>query len=65
MVAGGGNLDVDEGSSSVRGENGPMMVDISTFTAANILGKRSSPSGVEYECELEPLWLAAEMVEGL
>jgi hypothetical protein len=42
-----------------------VMVDISTFTVVNILGKRSSPSGVEYECELGPPWLAAEMVEGL
>jgi hypothetical protein len=49
----------------VRGENGPVMVDISTFTIANILGKRSSPSGVEYECEFGPLWLPAEMVERL
>jgi hypothetical protein len=65
MVAGGSDLDVNEGSSVVRSENDPVMVDISTFTTANILGKRSSPSGVEYRCELGPLWLAAEMVEGL
>ena len=38
------------------------MVDISDFTAAKILNKRSSPSGVEYRCELE-LWLAADLVE--
>ena len=49
----------------VRGENGPVMVDISIFTVANILSKRSSPSGVKYECELGPPWLAAEIVEGL
>jgi hypothetical protein len=49
----------------VRGENGPIMVDISTFTVANILGKRSSLSGVKYECELGPPWLATEIVEGL
>jgi hypothetical protein len=64
-VAGNGDLDVDEGSSVVRGENCPVMVDISTCTVVNILGKRSSPSGVEYECELRPPWMAAEMVEEL
>lgn len=41
------------------------MVDILTFTIANILGKRSSPSRVKYEYELGPLWLAVEIVEGL
>lgn len=64
-IAGDGDLDIDEGSSVVRGENRPEMVDISTFTVVNILGKRSSPSGVEYECELRPPWLAAETVEEL
>jgi hypothetical protein len=39
------------------------MVDISNFTTAKILDERPSPSGVEYRCELEPLWLAAELVE--
>ena len=38
------------------------MVDISTFTTTKILDKRSSPCGVEYRCELEPLWLPADMV---
>jgi len=27
-----------------------------------IFDKRLSPSGVEYRCELEPLWLAANLV---
>jgi hypothetical protein len=39
------------------------MVDISNFTAAKVLDERPSPSGVEYRCELEPLWLAADLVE--
>jgi hypothetical protein len=45
------------------GEGGLGMVDISKVTTAKILEKRSSPSGVEYKCELEPLWLAADLVE--
>jgi hypothetical protein len=45
------------------GEGGLGMVDISKLTIAKILDKRSSPSGVEYKCELEPLWLAADSVE--
>jgi hypothetical protein len=44
-------------------EGGPAMVDISNFTAAKILDERPSPFGVEYRCELEPLWLAADLVE--
>ena len=50
-------------ASSVISENDPVMVDISTFTTTKILDKRSSPYGVEYRCELEPLWLAADLVE--
>ena len=65
MVVGGDAVEVDEASSLVRGENGPVMVDISNFTTAKILDKRSSPSGVEYRCRLEPPWLAADLVEGL
>jgi hypothetical protein len=65
MVVGGDTVEVEEASSSVRGENGPVMVDISNFAAAKLLDKRSSPSGVEYRCQLEPLWLAADLVEGL
>jgi hypothetical protein len=41
------------------GEGGQAIVDISKFTIMKILNKRSGPSGVEYKCELEPLWLAA------
>jgi hypothetical protein len=51
------------GTSSVISENDPMMVDISIFTTTKILDKRSSPYRVEYRCELEPLWLAADLVE--
>jgi hypothetical protein len=39
------------------------MIDISYFTTARILDKRSSSFGVEYRCELEPLWLPAELVK--
>jgi hypothetical protein len=45
------------------GEGGPVMIDISNFTAAKILDERPSPSKVEYRCELKPLWLAADLVE--
>jgi hypothetical protein len=38
------------------------MVDISSFAVVKILDERLSPSGVEYSCELEPLWLAADLV---
>ena len=62
MVAGDAALEVD-GTSSVIGENDPVMVDISTFTTTKILDKRSSPCGVEYRCELEPLWLPADLVK--
>jgi hypothetical protein len=65
MVASSGDLNIDEESSLIRSENRPVMVDISTFTTSSILGKRSSPSGVEYECEIGSLWLAAEIAEGL
>jgi hypothetical protein len=44
-------------------EDGLMMVDISKLTIVKILDKRSNASGVAYECELEPLWLAADLVE--
>jgi hypothetical protein len=44
-------------------KDGLMMVDISKLTTVKILNKRSNASGVEYECELEPLWLAADLVE--
>ena len=40
-----------------------MMMDVSKLTTVKILDKRSNASRVEYECELEPLWLAAYLVE--
>jgi len=45
------------------GEDGLAIVDVSALTTAKILGKRLSQSGVEYKCELEPLWMAADLVE--
>jgi hypothetical protein len=39
------------------------MINISTIMATKILDKRSSPCGVEYRCELEPLWLPADLVK--
>jgi hypothetical protein len=45
------------------GEGGLARVDVSRFRTANVLNKRSGPSGDEYECEFEPLWLAADLVE--
>jgi hypothetical protein len=42
---------------------GPVMADTLNFTVAKILDERPSPSGVEYRCELEPLWLAADLIE--
>ena len=43
-------------------KDGPMM-DISKHTTVKILDKRSNASGVKYECELESLWLAADLVK--
>ena len=45
------------------GEDDPVTVEISKFTTTKILGKRSSPCGVEYRCQLEPLWLPIDLVE--
>ena len=45
------------------GEDDPVMIDISCFTTAKILDKRSSPFGVEYRCELEPVWLSSVLVK--
>jgi len=45
------------------GEGGPVVIDISNFTAAKILDEQPSPSGVEYRCEFEPRWLGADLVE--
>lgn len=39
------------------------MADISNFTTTKILGKRPSPSGVDYWCELDLLWLLSQLVE--
>jgi hypothetical protein len=53
-------------------ENGPAIVDISRFRTivevstlkvVNNLDRQSGPSGDEYECELEPVWFAADLVE--
>src|SRR2546423_4011004 len=49
-------------SSRDLGESRPAIVDVSTFTIVEILGKQSSGSGVEYQFELEPLWLPADLV---
>jgi hypothetical protein len=51
--------------SSSRGldESCSAIVDVSTFTIVEIFGERSSGSGVEYQFELEPLWLPADLVQ--
>jgi len=56
-------LTASASSLSDLGEGGPVIADISKFTTVKIPDKRSSPSGVEYKCELEPLWMAADLVE--
>src|SRR5207248_2695981 len=95
MVAGGGDSEVDQGSSLARnrprneydtgsvetdqlqstdqtvsasglsdaGEDGPAIIDVSKLTTMKVLDKRSSSSGVEYKCEFEALWLAADLAE--
>ena len=97
MVAGGGDSEVDRGSSFIRNRShneydtgsaetdnlqntdqtdpiastnssGEVHISIARFseqtlTTVKILDKRLSSSGVEYKCELEPLWLAADMAE--
>jgi hypothetical protein len=45
------------------GEGGPVIVNFLNLTVAKVLDERPGPSKVEYRCELEPLWLAAELVE--
>jgi hypothetical protein len=35
----------------------------SKLTTVKVLDKWSSSSGVEYKCEFEPLWLAADLAE--
>ena len=54
---------VSASSLSGVGEDGLAIVDIAKFTTVKVLDKRSSSSGVEYKCEFEPLWLAADLVE--
>ena len=59
-------LSVTESSEQILASvtvDGPVAVDLSQFTTTKILDKRSSASGVEYKCEIEPLWLAADLVE--
>ena len=46
------------------GEDDPVMINISCFTTAKILNKRLSPFGVEYRCELGPVWLSSVLVKG-
>jgi hypothetical protein len=45
------------------GKDDPVMINISCFTTAKILDKRSSPFGVEYKCELGPVWLSSALVK--
>jgi hypothetical protein len=56
-------ITVSASSLSDAGEDGPVIIDVSKLTTVKILDKRLSSSGVEYKCELEPLWLAADMAE--
>jgi len=56
-------MTVSASSLSDVGEDGLAIVDISKLTTVKVLDKRSSSSGVEYRCELEPLWLAAGLAE--
>jgi hypothetical protein len=58
-----GQILVSALSSPDRGKDWPVMVDISNFTTAKILDKQSSPFGVKYRCEFEPLWLPGDLVE--
>ena len=44
-------------------KNDPVVIDISYFTTAKILDKRSSPFGIEYRCELGPVWLLLVLVK--
>jgi len=55
-------ITVSASSLPNHNEAGPMTVNISNFTTTNILGKRPSPSGVDYWCELGPLWLSSDLV---
>jgi hypothetical protein len=44
------------------GKDDPV-IDISCFTIAKILDKRSSPFGVKYRCELGLVWLSSVLVK--
>lgn len=48
-------------STADLGEDGLLIFHISKITVAKILGKPIGPSGLE--CELEPLWSAAHLVQ--
>ena len=54
---------VSASSLSGVGEDGLAIIDISKLITIKVLDKRSSSSGVEYKCKLEPLWLAADLAE--
>ena len=54
---------VSASSLSDVGKDSLATVDISKLTTVKVLDTRSSSSGVEYKCELEPLWLAADLAE--
>jgi hypothetical protein len=56
-------MTVSASSLSDVDKDGLTIVDISKLTTVKVLDKRSSSSGVEYKCELEPLWLAADLAE--
>jgi hypothetical protein len=56
-------MTVSASSLSDVSEDGLAIVDISKLTTVKALDKRSSLSRVEYKCELEPLWLAADLAE--
>jgi hypothetical protein len=54
---------VSASSLSDVGEDGLAIVNISKLITVKVLDKRPSSSRVEYKCELEPLWLAADLAE--
>ena len=57
------SVTVSASSLSNIGEDDPVMIDISCFTTAKILDKRSSPFEVEYKCELGPVWLSSVLMK--
>jgi len=56
-------ITVSASSLSEAGEDGPAIIDVSKLTTVKVLDQRSSSSEVEYKCEFEPLWLAADLAE--